>query len=131
MTQICTTIEQSKKLLEAGLNSETADMFYNPTMNIDNGNCAGFLDIPECIPFNEIKEHKELYMPGWSLTALLHQLPFPELWQEMLAGMLVWKCKLTFFEDDVTYTSEIYNTEIEAVLDCVLWTLKNKNKNYV
>jgi hypothetical protein len=43
----------------------------------------------------------------------------------------VWKCKLTFFEDDVTYTSEIHNTEIEAVLDCVLWVLENKNKNYV
>ena len=131
MTQICTTIEQSKKLLEAGLNSETADMFYNPVMDIDNSNCANFLETPECIPFNEIKEHKELYMPSWSLTALLHQLPFPELWQEMLAGMLDWKCKITYFEDDVTYTSEIHNTEIEAVLDCVLWTLKNKNKNYV
>jgi len=131
MTQICTTVEQSKKLLEAGLNPETADMIYNPVMDIDNGNCAGFLETPEYIPFKEIKEHRELYMPAWSLTSLLHKLPFPELWQEMLAGMLVWKCKLTFFEDDVTYTSEIHTTEIEAVLDCVLWTLKNKNKNYV
>lgn len=28
MGKICTTIEQSKKLIELGIDTETADMFY-------------------------------------------------------------------------------------------------------
>ena len=137
MIQICTTIEQSRKLLDAGLDIETADMYIKCLPINDEGwkefqfSRTSYDKVPGVPEFPSLTDGKAEKWPAWSLTTLLHKLPFPELWQEMIAGMIVWKCKITYFEDDVTYTSQIKDTEIEAVLDCVLWTLKNKNKNYV
>lgn len=137
MAQICTTIEQSRKLLDAGLDIETADMYIKCLPINDEGwkefqfSRTPYDKVPGVPEFPSLTDGKAEKWPAWSLTSLLHKLPFPELWQEMIAGMIVWKCKITYFEDDVTYTSQIKDTEIEAVLDCVLWTLENKHKNYV
>ena len=136
MGQICTTIEQSRKLLEAGLDIETADMYIRslpiqeegwkefPFVRTPYDKVPG---VPECPSLTDGKAEK---WPAWSISALLHRLPFPELWQEMFARMIVWKCKVTYYEDDVSYTSQICNTEMDAVLDCVIWVLENKHKNY-
>ena len=61
-SKICTSIEQSKKLLELGIDVNTADMFYR-----DNG-----------IDVKLMWEHLsdvEVTSPAWSLTALLDVLP--------------------------------------------------------
>ena len=71
MSKICTSIEQSKKLLELGLNPDTADMCYCPIMDIDSMSNTGFLKIPDCHPFSEVKDCKVQYLPAWSLSALL------------------------------------------------------------
>lgn len=57
-TQICTSIEQSKRLLELGLKPETADMVYQAI---------------GVTPFKKWKEHKieENFFPAWSLHRLL------------------------------------------------------------
>lgn len=59
MAQIGTNIEQSKKLLQLGLNPETADM------------CHHEKDGLKCIPYSKITHNKCEYLPAWSLTALL------------------------------------------------------------
>ena len=61
-SQICTTIEQSKRLLELGLKKETADMVYQAI---------------GVTPFNKWKEHKiqEDFFPAWSLHRLLSIMP--------------------------------------------------------
>ena len=62
MTKICTSIEQSKKLLELGIDLTTADMFYR-----DNG-----VDVKlmwEHLPDVQVTN------PAWSLTALLELIP--------------------------------------------------------
>lgn len=71
-TKICTSIKQSKKLLELGLNADTADMHYWTAW-------AGFVskekrDTP--IVGLPLKDTIETYwIPAWSLTALINLMP--------------------------------------------------------
>ena len=67
MTQITTTIEQSRKLIELGIDVNTADMYY---YNND--------EIPQII--SDIKLLKKninpkFYTPAWSLSALIELMP--------------------------------------------------------
>ena len=70
MNKICTSIEQSKKLIELGLDVNTADMFWDlldgdePDEKIPNC-CWDRFDIT----INE-------FVPAWSLSALLELNPF-------------------------------------------------------
>lgn len=58
-SQICTTVEQSKKLLELGLNPETADCHY-PEIGINN---YGNFVVPT--------EPHYKSLPAWSLHRLI------------------------------------------------------------
>lgn len=69
-----TDIEQSKRLAEI-LPLESADRTYRPIMDIDSMSNSGFLDIPECFPFNDFKNSIIKPLPCWSLAALLSVLP--------------------------------------------------------
>jgi len=67
-TKICTSIEQSKKLIELGIDVNTADMFY----------CNGHISVLQSSDFitvnsrmREIYPEAENYIPAWSLSALL------------------------------------------------------------
>ena len=67
MNKICTSIEQSKKLIELGISVDTADMFwtYDFVVNYING-------------LNVILDNfkpEENDIPAWSLSALLELIP--------------------------------------------------------
>ena len=60
-SQICTTKEQSERLLAFGLKKETADM----CIRIDLAN-------PIAIPYNEVDEfYYKVVIPAWSLHRLI------------------------------------------------------------
>ena len=68
MNKICTNIEQSKKLIELGIDVNTADMFWdtlfakNPEAQVNNHHLVDEYD----------DEHR---IPAWSLSALLELIP--------------------------------------------------------
>lgn len=66
-TKICTSIEQSKKLLELGLDADTADMGYNGIENRDTGR-IWYDKYPTTMPNVDS-------IPAWSLSALLELIP--------------------------------------------------------
>lgn len=66
MTKICTSIEQSKKLIELGIDIKTADMDY-----IQFANAPKEYD---CVANMWNNEHEEDWIPAWSLSALLDVL---------------------------------------------------------
>lgn len=71
-TQICTTIEQSKRLLELGLDNDTADMFH-PAQHIGK-DIVRYSDSPMRVQ----EEHFEIFvddLPAWSLHRLIAMLP--------------------------------------------------------
>ena len=70
-----TDIGQSKKLTEF-LPLESADMTYRPIMDIDTMSNTGFLDTPDCYPFDEYSKNSSIKpLPCWSLVALFNVLP--------------------------------------------------------
>lgn len=73
MNKICISLEQSKKLIELGIDITTADMYYSYDYNIEE-----YDDDAQIIPQTELGQHFSLFpedTPAWSLSALLNVLP--------------------------------------------------------
>ena len=73
-SQICTTIEQSKRLLELGLKPETADMYYtNASLPFNKENfhlvCMNYFDIGKSNGVPQICRFS--FIPSWSLHRLI------------------------------------------------------------
>ena len=68
-----TTLEQSKKLVELGLNPDTADMVIVKENTYCNA-LSAFNGVTLCQNYNETKD-KTNYIPCWSLGALLDVMP--------------------------------------------------------
>ena len=68
MNKICTSLEQSKKLIELGIDVNTADMHWQ-YIEEDNGQLQWF-----CFPKDfSINQYDSI--PCWSLIALINVLP--------------------------------------------------------
>lgn len=67
MNKICTSIEQSKKLIELGIDVNTADMYYPNRVGIDN--YALPIEYKNGLPLLSQE------IPAWSLVALLGVIP--------------------------------------------------------
>lgn len=123
MSKVCTSLKQSKKLIELGINISTADMHYVLIDSDKEIYDVGFGDYIGILPHH----------PAWSLTALLELMP-----------------KLYEFENDpddggcqpnlckgwdnnqwhIVYRSSIYITEwhdepIDAAFEMVVWLKEN------
>ena len=61
MSKICTDIEQSKKLIELGIDKNTADMWYRKVI-------GGHEPVTYCSQAGK-------FIPAWSLSALMNLLP--------------------------------------------------------
>lgn len=70
-SQICTTKEQSKRLLSLGLKRETADMKYPYEAEIYWGIITGSLSSLPIIISTEDDEATEDDLPAWSLNRLI------------------------------------------------------------
>ena len=83
MKKICTTIEQSKKLIELGIDVDTSDMRYGyiaPYDFSDRMYDGGYDEVPYPKDFlkrnpNFSENDYDSELPAWSLTALLNLLP--------------------------------------------------------
>lgn len=92
MNKICTSIEQSKILIELGLDVKTADMYYDV-------NSYGIQSKPEVV----VGEVWSKDIPAWSLSALLRMIK-SEIYGETIYGDTI-TYKVDFrkykFTDDV------------------------------
>ena len=136
-----TSIEQSKKLIEAGLPIETADMHY-----INNKH-------PGCVPYQEMKKTNNEWLQGteitpcWSIDALLDIMPktIPhkdfsvlETRKQWVYGWILtpstlyYGCKVICEHTECYIDSlvEFHYTDsiIEALYNMVVWLLEN---NYI
>lgn len=106
-------LQQSKKLAEI-LPLESADMCYG----INDGTLK-YNDLPWLIPYHKYTA-KEFYVPCWSLASLLGVLPFPVLYMEMLAGMILWSCECHFIETKEVVKIEHYDNPVDACYELIL-----------
>jgi hypothetical protein len=114
MNKICTTIEQSKKLLELGLNPSTADMCYNKINTEDFEYHLHVGGLPK------IQASYVEYIPAWSLTALFILLP--------KEARLLKSATNDTYECDYPYAaSEWYDNPLDAVFEAVCKLCENIN----
>lgn len=130
-SQICTTIEQSKRLLELGLKHETADMVH---MEIDGSwICITKQGDEEDLPY-------DLYY-AWSLHRLIELCPETIYFEETYYDNEVY-CSLHIEDKDRIvyhdYGSNVYNFDkhrniYNNIIDCINWLIKggNFNKKYL
>lgn len=108
---IATTIEQSKHLLDLGLDPKTADMFWRYSASLGNTDINGKI---------AVSYHDNLFVgkydgaiPAWSLPALLEVMPKPDLYRETAD---LWVCVTFFKEGSIRGFGE---TAIDAACDTI------------
>ena len=106
-----TTIEQNRKLADI-LPLESADMWYDN----DGESIAGRPEV-RCGSFVGLAS---INIPCWSLAALLSVLPFPVLYMEMVAGMMLWCCECHLIETDEVVKIEHYDNPVDACYEMIL-----------
>lgn len=120
MNKICTSIEQSQKLIELGIDVNTADMMWDDWNLIDEGwkLSVGYHPGIE-------KDYGRKCYPAWSLSALLELLPLPTLEETLITDAETkWQC--TIYCDKAKYWSELRSESINAAFEMVCWLLENK-----
>ena len=128
-SQICTTREQSERLLTLGLKKQTADMFYAAIHN--DTKVVGYRVSPIYNEYNfEIFTDDIL---AWSLNRLIEMMP-----EEMYGGILC------IFKDSIRY-EEVIMDRLEAhfevvgenmyenAISCIEWLINEGyfNKEYL
>lgn len=107
MNKICTDISQSEKLIELGIDPNTADMYWWATSK------RYYIEAMDDGDFNEAEEH----IRAWSLTALLGLIPPGNiLLRDALSGK--YKCINTV-------DSNYYDNPVDAAFEIVVWLLEN------
>lgn len=119
MNKICTTIEQSKKLIELGIDIGTADMHYSTWTILNEGE---YILSPN--QGETIEELQEAYgnqvIPAWSLTALL------VLFDDE-AGLAKEYGSWFAYDNGKSHCTKHYNNPLDAAFEMVVW-LKENNK---
>ena len=120
MNKICTSIEQSKKLIELGIDVNTADMLwtYDFTVNDING-----LNV-----ISKYLKPEENDIFAWSLTALMKLMPERIKIGEELSFCLTLKKSLTGFSlgYNLNGSTFVKDNPLDAVFEMVCWLLENK-----
>lgn len=109
MNKICTSIEQSKKLIELGFDVNTADLTVT-NYPLQDGSRFDFIccKLPNDT-FPSITDGKSEKIPAWSLSALLYLLNNPQLFNHDDR----WNC------DGYTCIGYCHDNAVDAVFEVV------------
>ena len=136
-TKICTDIEQSKRLIELGIDVNTSDMWYEiiyRKIGREDDDWDEVIEITELSEYPCIKAKaytKIGGIPAWSLSALLTILPCPMLVQHVKDNL--WECSGWIPNSSTWFGSEEIGLEcgdespLDAAFELVCW-LKENNK---
>ena len=144
-TKICTTIEQSKKLLELGVDINGADMRYGyiaPYDFSDRMYDGGYDEVPYPKDFllknpNFSANEYDGELPAWSLVALEGLMPFYIIENNNRFGFYqvkgfnkqgeTYRFGYKTNNDYFLFETSWYNDIIDAAFEMVIW-LKENNK---
>lgn len=106
MSKICTSQEQSKKLVELGIDVNTADMYYDC-------NSYGIQGKPEVAVGTVWSKD----IPAWSLAALLELIPKFSLEKDISnnAG----------YQLHYNYNTVCYDEPVDAAFEMICWLKKH------
>lgn len=119
MTKICTSIKQSKKLIELGIPKNTADMRignYVGKSNKVDGTNVHYYTKEESFGAPEI-------IPAWSLSALLELMPIECKLEKTLldqSDYFTYACEWTG-----EYRTYEHDDSLDAAFEMVVWLKEN------
>ena len=135
-SQICTTKEQSERLLALGLKKETADCVVSSIGSKDH-----LIHTEEPIYVMESLTSKRIpnYL-AWSLNRLIEMMPNNIRVYDSIASLIVSNEKVQYYFHDVEYSD--YLTSVgrwksgdiyDNIIDCIEWLIKEGyfNKEYL
>jgi hypothetical protein len=141
-TQVCTTKEQSQRLLKLGLKKETSDCRWVGLVKDVRGN-----DIPtkKQVWFTRTNENENAmvcgfmrydFIPSWSLHRLIALCPKMIVHHQSENEMsLSVTHNGAYYEDNFTYSTEdiecfdLSQNLYDNLIDCIEWLIKNKHFN--
>ena len=124
-TQVCTTIEQSNKLIELGINPDTADMGWFKAYSLKGEIYKPF-----------IKEYKlENYktdIPAWSLHRLLKMLPEETYIDGELIELLITPTAVAYQDEDYFIMAGGISGEniYGDIINCIEYLIKEEKIKY-
>ena len=145
MSNICTSIEQSRKLLELGLDPNTADMYYQKILpksdkiehNPKVGNpldCLEWYNKGYTAFGKEPLKLEEHCIPAWSLSAIIELIPeyitldvYPYSHDEpMVYSLQINKNEIEYF-NNITELSitKLGKSLLDASFNMMLWLIEN------
>lgn len=131
MNKIFTSLGQSQKLIELGIDVETADMHYHTNSMCEEYPCN---EIVYTACLSKPEKYNKYNIPAWSLAALLDILPNDEVttttvtrggWNSESAKYLdIWFADYETVKHDNDFTlSE--DTPLDAAFEMVVWLKEN------
>lgn len=121
MNKICTSLKQSQKLIELGIDVKTADMYYSFDYNVEE-----YDEDAQIIPKSELGQHFSLFpedVAAWSLTALMELMNRNCYNVSLNCHGAEWNVK---FDDSEEYKDFTKDYAVDAVFEMIVWLLENK-----
>lgn len=129
-SQICTTKEQSERLLALGLKKETADMCINPSRElVYSFSYSEALTLYDNYGLGKIME-TDLLLPAWSLHRLLEMLSYQVIYNDAKYEPVIAIDGMAYQDvcnDDsiVGWSGDLYTD----IIDCIEWLISIEQFN--
>ena len=116
MNEICTSLDQSKKLIELGIDVNTADMYWL------NAKCDEYLQsLTPYVIDDDLNLSVDI--PAWSLSALMELMNCNCYNVSLNCHGAEWNIK---FDDSEKYKDFTKDYIVDAAFEMVCWLLENK-----
>lgn len=134
-SQICTTREQSERLLALGVKKETADCLI---VRWDDEHTEVFQ--PNCGFLNTVNLKYATHIRAWSLHRLIEMMPNKIRRYDSTASLIVSNEKVQYYLHDVEYSDYLTSAGrwksgniYDNIIDCIEWLIKEGyfNKEYL
>lgn len=118
MNKICTSLEQSQKLIELGIDVNTADMIY-----LYNDIMDRYIEPAIIREFKFISNT----LPAWSLTALLELIPTSiDEYTKDFSQLEITKCSVSYvYATDNLRRGFLKDNLLDAAFEMVVWLKEN------
>ena len=130
-SQICTTKEQSEKLLALGLKRETADcILVKDAFKKDHYLIFPIVDVDETLE-NEMCDEP---IPAWSLNRLIEMIPTVITHEDYSLILGINSTCVYYADDEYAETFKAFEGNLyECVVKCIDWLIKDGyfNKEYL
>lgn len=115
MNKICTNIEQSKRLIELGIDRNTADMYWDYDIQKH-----------EDYPMVMDEQFDDTCIPAWSLSVLLTLIPKEQHPELVLNAHYKWICDISK-PFSFAYKPTAGDNPFDVVFEMIVW-LKENNR---